>query len=179
MVDSLEPNENQIPDYPVRLGEFIGITLGAVAIIGAGFFGLGLRLLNNAFNPDRAEAIAKTIVDYQIPGGSHGVFGLSIGGAKLAQVHSIATSPNAPAISLFVSKTLVARETEQFSPNGATSDGADQQFTVKNSQVETKPFCGKPTPVTVETGEQTQPYVTQQFVTRLAPLKPMSNEPSF
>jgi len=143
-----------IPDYPVRLGEVILIVLGAIALLGAGCVGLYLRVINYAYNPGRAEAVAKAIVDYDIPGGAEGIFGINIGSAKLALVRSVSNPPN---VILFVAKNPITRDTEGVPGNLFTSDDMDQQFAVQSRRTETKTFCGAAIPITVEEGEQTFP----------------------
>ncbi len=146
------------PHYSVSIWELMLILFGAIALIGAGLIGLGIKVLNNAFDPMRAEAIAHSLVDYDIPGGSQGIFGINIGSAKLAWVRSNTTPPD---VILFVGKTPINKEAGQSERRDVKrdfetppSDTVTIQFTVTDSKVETKSFCGKPVDVTVETGEQ-------------------------
>lgn len=151
---------NPIPEYPVRIWEVILILFGAIAITSITGLGLGLKLWSNANDPQRAEAIARSIVDYQIPGGSQGIFGINIGSAKVALVRSRNDPPD---VVLFVGRTPITKESTNPKANGgefgeptvqASPETPDEEFTIASSRVETKSFCGKPTPVTVETGEQ-------------------------
>lgn len=148
-----------IPEYPVHWGEVVLITLGAIAVVGAGVSGLGMKAIGNAFDPGRAEAVAASLIDYQIPGGSRGIFGIKIGGAKVAWVRSVTTPPN---VVLFVGKTPINKETgetEQRNPfqdlENPPSDQAEDLFTPATSRSEFKTFCGQTVPVTVQVGEQT------------------------
>jgi hypothetical protein len=148
-----------IPDYPVRWGEVLLIALGAIAVMGAGLAGLGMKAIGNAFDPERAEAIATSLIDYEIPGGARGIFGIKIGGAKVAWVRSVATPPH---VVLFVGKTPINKETgeaEQRNPiqdfENPPSDQAEDVFTPATSRIEFKIFCGQTVPVIVQVGEQT------------------------
>lgn len=158
-----QPTLDEIPQYPVRFWEAILIVIGAIALIGTAFIGLGIKVLDNAFNPKRAEAIAQSLMDYQIPGGSRGVFGINIGSAKLATIRSLSDPPE---IILFVGKTPTKKESTQSQseapgngqpPGNSTeafSDDAATAFTVTESRTETKIFCGSPVPITLDQGQQ-------------------------
>ena len=146
---------SEIPQYRVRVVEVILIVMGAFALIGASMVGLGIKALNNAFNPARAEAIAKSIVDYQIPGGSKGSFGVNIGSAKIAWVQSVKSPPD---VFLLVGKVPLNKETDREELNKGdepSSDNSDEELSVTSSYLENKVFCGKTIPVTIKEGEQT------------------------
>jgi len=150
-----QSSTNEIPQYSVSVWEVVLIAIGALILIGLGLFGLGIKVLNNAFNPLRAEKIAHSLIDYKIPGGSQGVFGINIGVAKLAWVRS---TTNPPDVVLFVGKTPLNREANKtdlldLSENPPSED-ANQDFIATASTTESKIFCGKPLPVTVEEGQQ-------------------------
>jgi hypothetical protein len=152
-------SNNEIPHYPVSVWETILIVMGAITLIAAGMIGLGIKVLNNAFDPVQAEAIARSLLDYKIPGGSQGVFGINIGSAKLAWVRST-TSP--ADVLLFVGKTPLNKEVEQEAQQelrrdfeNPPSDEANQPFEVLESHTERRLFCGTTILITVEVGRQT------------------------
>lgn len=151
-----EQLNSEIPQYSVSVWEVIFIVIGAIALFGAACIGLGLKVLANAYNPTKAEAIAKSLIDYQIPGGSQGVFGINIGSAKLAWVRS-ATNP--PDVILFVGKTPLNKETNENDSNqgleNPPSDNVNEEFKATASRTENKVFCGKTVPVTIEEGQRT------------------------
>jgi hypothetical protein len=151
-------SKNEIPHYPVTVWEGILIVMGAIALVAAGMVGLGIKVLNNAFDPVRAEAIAKSLMDYKIPGGSQGVFGINIGSAKLAWVRS---TTNPPDVILFTGKTPITKEGGQRSQEELRRDFAipptedtSQEFMITESSSENRLFCGQVVPVTVEKGDQ-------------------------
>ncbi|HEY9725498.1 MAG TPA: hypothetical protein V6D50_03530 [Chroococcales cyanobacterium] len=147
--------DSEISRYPVRVWEVILILIGAMALISAACFGLGIKVLNNAFNPARAEAIAKSLLDYKIPGGSQGIFGLNIGSVTVASVYSHTTPPD---VVLVVGEIPLTRETDRESAQDfevTPSDNAEGNFTVTASHTENKAFCGKTVPVLIEQGKQT------------------------
>lgn len=170
-----EAQESEFPEpYKVSIWEALAVVGGAVLIVATGLAGLGLKALGNAFNPIRAEAIAQSVIGYQIPGGSRGFFGANIGSGKIAVVTSAATvavpsqQPEqqfTPAVELFFAQMPLEEpksedgavavvpqpENELFSGfSFAYQDPA--QFQIQQSQTEQKPFCGTVTPVEVEQG---------------------------
>lgn len=162
------------PQYPVSLWESIGIAIGAVLLVAVGLAGLGVKALNNAFNPQRAEAIARSVITYQIPGGTEGLFGANLGGAKIAVVSSTAspqgiapeTSP-LPAIELLVARIPASQETEEIVPQETAANEffsgfsfsyqVEGVFQVRQAATEYKSFCGSVVPVTVTRGDLTLP----------------------
>lgn len=151
-MDEIQTKGQAIPEYPVGVGELLLIVLGAIALVGAGFTGLYLRVINNAYDPQRVEAIAKTILAYDIPGGAEGFFGLNVGNARFALLRS---KTNPPDVILFAGKNPVTRDTQDSTGVPLSSDDMEQQFTVRNSRTETREFCHQPTTITIEEGEQT------------------------
>jgi hypothetical protein len=154
---------NEIPEYSVTPWEVILIIVGAIAVIGTGLLGLGLKALNNAFNPERADAIARTLIDYKMPGESRGIFGLKLGGSKYAWVRS---NQNPPDIILFIGKIAIDEEQdekEQDTDNKQLIDNFanppatefEATFITSSQETEEKIFCGQSVKVTVEKGEQT------------------------
>lgn len=166
-----------ITQYPVKVWEAIAIASGAILLVMTGLAGLGFKMVRNAFTPQRAEAIAKNLMEYTIPGGSQGAFGLNLGGATIAVVTSHKSlnssskaspySGNAPPIvELIVAKTPLDRETDEtgspqnfnpaFSFSGLSfSYQSDNGFQSTDSRLENKQFCGATVPVTIQTGKQT------------------------
>jgi hypothetical protein len=146
----------EICQYPVRVWEVILIVMAAIGLISVGLVGLVMKALNNAFDSTRAEVIAQSLIDYQIPGGSQGVFGINVGSAKLAWVRSSADPPN---VILFVGKTPLNKEGDNNEFNDSLgntpSSQVDENFTVSTSRIENKQFCGQIVPVTIEQGTQT------------------------
>lgn len=146
----------EICQYPVRVWEVVLIVMAAIGLISAGLVGLVMKALNNAFDPTRAEAIAHSLIEYQIPGGSQGIFGVNVGSAKLAWVRS---TTNPPDVILFVGKTPLNKDADNNEFNdtleNTPSGSVDENFTVTASRVENKLFCGQSVPVTIEQGEQT------------------------
>ncbi|WNZ22823.1 hypothetical protein HJG54_08110 [Leptolyngbya sp. NK1-12] len=168
-------------EYPVSIWEGVAITAGAVLLVIAGLAGLGIKALGNAFDAERAEAIAQSLMTYEIPGGSRGFFGTNIGGGKMAVVTSIATvtpatSPGAspqspqsiPTVELFLARMpLVAPETATEEPNPSPEPRNElfsgfsfsfqdpATFQVNEARTEEKPVCGMITPVEIQQGSLT------------------------
>jgi hypothetical protein len=155
--------------YPVSIWEAIAIFAGAMLLVAIGLAGLGLKTLNNAFDPKRAEAIAQSLVAYDIPGGASGTFGSNLGGAKVAVVASnrkLAIAPQGteptPEIELFIARIPIndvtnAMETDEefnneFFPGFSFSSQVEGAFQPQNSRTVSLNFCGRPTPVKIEEG---------------------------
>ncbi|AFY65747.1 hypothetical protein [Geitlerinema sp. PCC 7407] len=152
--------------------EVMAIATGAVAIVTLGLLGLSLKAITNAFDPTRAQAIAQNLVDYTIPGGSTGGFGLNLGGIKVALVGSSAlvstlTAPEQvtqqlpDGVMLRVTRLPIDRlarpedfEAVNFSNHfGITF--AHENLEIYRSYQEDKVLCGFTVPITIQTGSLT------------------------
>ncbi len=143
---------SRIPQYKVSIWETIAIFLGAIALVAAGLTGLGMKLLTNASKPQRAEAIASKIMQFNIPD-AQGFIGLNIAGAKVAVIRSKGEEPD---IMLLVARVPVDQETgkrriEKILDNIALED--EQSFKVLGERIETKTLCGESVLVNVKTGK--------------------------
>lgn len=145
---------SKIPQYKVSIWETGAIFLGAIALIGIGLTGLAMKFLSNAATPQRAEAIARNIMTYSLPGGSQGLLGLNIAGAKVAL---IASEGNEPDIQLLVARIPVDQETRKRQIErvlDAIALGADEEeFKVKKTRQENRDLCGESTSVTIKDGQ--------------------------
>ncbi|NJR38245.1 MAG: hypothetical protein HC781_04550 [Leptolyngbyaceae cyanobacterium CSU_1_4] len=152
----------------VSIWEAIAIFAGAIFLISVGVVGLGLKTLNNAFDPKRAEAIAQSLIEYKIPGGAEGTFGTNLGGAKVAVVASTRKLPGLQSqvlppseIELFIARipinevSSVGAEEEfnnEFFPGFSFSSQVEAAFKPVTSRTENREFCGIPTRVTIQEG---------------------------
>lgn len=146
---------NSICEYSVSIWEVILIIIGAIALIGTGFAWIGMRMLNNTFNPTRAEQVARSLIDYQIPSGSTGVMGLNIGAETFAIVKSNTEPPD---IFLYASKAPSDRISEETPVNLgdaiALENSVNGQFVFSNIDRTQKTLCDQKTSITVQTGQQ-------------------------
>lgn len=146
---------NSIPQYSVSIWEAILILIGAIALIGTGLAWIGMRMLNNTFNSVRAEEVARSLIDYKIPGGSSGIVGLSIGAETFAIVKSN-TEPSD--IFLYVSKAPSDRMSEETPINLgdaiALENSITGEFVFSDTYTEPKKLCNQPTQVTIQKGQQ-------------------------
>jgi hypothetical protein len=156
--------------YRVSIWEGITIVLGALFLTVFGLGVLGVKALNNAADPGRAEAIAHSMIAYKLPGGARGVFGTNLGGVKLALVQSMAPGgPNTAAepdaqparAELFVAQIPV---TEEIRFSNAEDDPSDDfflsyqtegTFQIAQTRTESKVLCGTPTPIKIQQGTLT------------------------
>ena len=165
-----------IPQYRVSIWEGIAIAAGAVMIVGVGVAGLSVKALNNAFNPQRAEAIAHSMADFAIPGGSKGLFGTNVGGGRMAVIGSESVLPlransTADAATMPEVELLVARIPTQQDPETDSADwGTDlffsgfsfsnqtaDAFKITTTRTEALAFCGAIAPVKIEQGTLSAP----------------------
>jgi hypothetical protein len=158
--------------YRVSIWEGIAIGTGAIFLGLVGLAGLASKALDNAYQPQRAEAIARSMIDYDIPGGSIGKFGANIGGAKIAVVSSrrypAGITPPPPAIAapsqleLFIAQIPDQEkgvpETEEdidnndFFPGFSFSYQDPTHFQIQTTRRETKTLCQQSLPITIHTG---------------------------
>lgn len=152
------------PNYRSSIWEAIAITLGALALVCAGLAGLGLKAYKNAFEPQRAEAIAQSIIDYQLPGESQGIFGIHIGGLKIAQVNSYEKgTPDdlIPQVELIIARVLLDNKNTDFDPQESLDPSEnpltfpyyqEDEFQSDTEITQTKLLCGQSVPVTIQNG---------------------------
>lgn len=167
----------QSPQYTVSVWEGIAITAGAVLLVAVGLAGLGVKALNNAFDPRRAQATAQSIADYQIAGGSRGVFGTNLGGGKLAVMNSLspvalpalpAGTSAPPQTELFLARIPITEgATDPSSEEDITGDSSVflsgfsfsyqdvDTFQIHSARTENRLLCGTSVPVTIQTGHLT------------------------
>jgi hypothetical protein len=189
VVNANSAASNATTPYSVSIWEAIAIFAGAIFLIAVGVVGLGLKTLNNAFDPKRAEAIAQSLIEYNIPGGSEGTFGTNLGGAKVAVVASIRKLPALQSqvlppseIELFIARipinevtTAVDSEEEfnnEFFPGFSFSSQVEAAFKPITSRTENREFCGVPTQVTIQEGslvlsDQAPPIPAVQYQARV------------
>jgi hypothetical protein len=165
-------DSNDLVEHPVSIWEGMAIMGGAILLIAAGLAGLGVKALGNAFDSQRAEAIARSLMEYNIPGGSKGFFGTNIGGGKMAVVTSnemiALDAQQTPAIELFTARMPLNRETETEAPSLPTPQPENELFSgfsfsyqdptafqVTQAQTEEKLFCGALIPVDIQQGALT------------------------
>lgn len=163
--DSSEP----IVTYPVSIWECMAIAAGALLLGLAGLAGLGLKFVNNAFDPVRAEAIAQSLMDYQIPGGAKGIFGANLGGAKVSLINSLTTvqvipqSNGIPAIvlpevELFIARLPMDRTGSEQIQDPLSISGIsftyepEGEFNAEQSIVQPRSLCGISAPLTLQQG---------------------------
>ncbi|OKH38124.1 hypothetical protein NIES2119_11245 [[Phormidium ambiguum] IAM M-71] len=147
----LQPNQLD----RVRFLDWVMLIGGAIALVTTGILGLGMKAYNNALDPKRAEAVAKSIIDYRIPAGSQGKFGIKVAGIKLAIVHS-KTSP--PDVEIFVMQTPLNRDTrqqEELERLRTPIEPTPTQFEVYSTTQQNLQFCNKPLNVTIYEGSYT------------------------
>ncbi|WP_416676188.1 hypothetical protein [Egbenema bharatensis] len=176
---TIEPTSLQPPeDYPVTLWETIGIIMGAIVLVVIGVAGLGVKAVQNAYEPERAEAIAHSLITYDLRDG-RGQFGTNVGGARIAVISSneppAEISPSLRnqaeslphSIELLVARIPVSQESESLELEADISHGffsgfsflhqVDGVFEVTTQRTEYREFCGGLSPVILQRGVLTLP----------------------
>jgi hypothetical protein len=155
VVRDLNTDLNEQTQYSVSIWEIMLITLGAIALLGAGLSGLGAKLLINMFEPSRAETIAKSLISYHIPGGSQGVAGINIGAEKFAIVKSNSDPPD---IVLSISKAPIGQAKDgldvSLESEMSLQENINGKFAADASYQENKIFCDRNLSVNIQQGQQ-------------------------
>jgi len=170
-MDDLEaklPNE-----YNNSLAELLLIIGAAGILFSAALLDIGIHGLKNALNSEKAEAIAKSMVGYEIPGGSQALIGLNIGAIRTALVTS---KNNPPTAGLIITRIPVNPETNRNKLKqdftGWYKNWIEQRITFTSSRVETKNLCDREVAVTIQEGElalenQTSSIPITQYITNI------------
>jgi hypothetical protein len=167
----------------VSFWEVVMVLAGAVLLAIAGALGLVIKFINNAEDPQRAKAIANSLIDYSIPGGAVGAFGANVGGAKIAlivsqelvnqelfseaplQQQGVSTFAAAiappPMAELFVARVPLDRRTSQETtatehltfPGMLFSYEPEGVFQLDSSRTENQFLCGAIAPITIQIGQ--------------------------
>jgi hypothetical protein len=152
--DLIETKTTPITNYSASWWEFLGISIGAVLLIGAGVASLGMKALHNATDPQRSEAVARSIFEFQIPGGSKGVFNYQTGGIKVA---SLVSDTSTPDVELFVAQVAAEEEIDRAQLpqdfGNTMPNSGNKQFQAIATRLENKTLCGTTIPVSVQEGE--------------------------
>jgi hypothetical protein len=154
--DLIETKTTPTTNYPVSWWEFLGISLGAVLLIGAGVANLRMKALHNSTDPQRSEAVARDIFEFQIPGGSKGVSNSQIGGIRAALISSDTSTPDVELLIVQIAaEEEIDRDRFPQDIRDRIPNSGGKQFKVSATRVENKTLCGITVPVTVQVGELT------------------------
>lgn len=159
-----QPIPSRIPQYKVSIWETFAVMFGAIALTTVGLTGLAMKFLSYAASPQRAEAIAKNIMSYNLPDGAQGLIGMNIAGAKVALVASEGDEPDTQLLvaRIPIDQASGRRQVEKIIDSIAL--GADEQeFRVQSIRVEKKELCGELIPVTIREGQLSFPDSTTKF----------------
>ena len=163
-----------IIQHHISVWEGMAIATGALLLAVAGLGGVGNKAARNATDPDRAVAIAHSIMNYQIPGDVTGSFGLNIGSIKMAVVSNAPTAGSLdtaalnptlrPRVELLVARTPLGTRTRVSNPNSGSdfdllslpglsiSYDIQGDFQAIRSTNSRSALCGVVTTVTIRNG---------------------------
>jgi hypothetical protein len=147
--------ETKLPkEYNNSLAELMLIIGIAGILFSAALLNVGIHAAKNALNHQKAEAIAKSMMKYNITGGSSARFGLNIGAIRMALVTS---RNNPPTVGLLIARIPVSPETNRNKIKqdftGWYKNWIEQRIEFTSSHTETKSLCGTEVPVTIQEGE--------------------------
>lgn len=152
IMDDLEtklPNE-----YNNSLAELLLIIGSAGVLFSAALLNVGIHAAMNALNPNKAEAIAKSMMRYDIPGGSQAPIGLNIGAIRTALVTSKTNPPN---VVLLINRIPVNPETNRNKLKqdftGWYKKWIEQRIEFTSSRIEVRKLCDSDVLVTIQEGE--------------------------
>lgn len=153
------PSPPEPTPKPTSIWKWVGIGCGAVSLLliglAVGLFFLVKETMNMSMDPQKAEQTAKSIMDYNIPGGSRGFMAMNISGLELAGVMS---AQEGDAVVLILGKMPSTMQSdpkqlqEAFQQNAENQMGSD--FQVKQQRTESKKLCGQTVAVNVLEGEK-------------------------
>lgn len=139
--------------------KWLGIGCGAfivLAIAGiAGMFFLAKQFFDLSFDSKKAEQIANSIMDYQIPGGSRGIMSMDVSGVEIAGLMSASNPEDAMLILGKVPPALQSSSAE-FQDSFQRSLQQQQGSTFKeiSNRTESRPLCGQTVTLSISEGEQ-------------------------
>lgn len=154
------PQETQ-PKKSPNILKWLGIGCGVTLILLGGIFitlgYLGKKALDTMMNPEEAEKTAKSIMEYDIPNGSKGVFLINVGNVKMAQVVSNNEPPEVELTLGEVTGDFAGKEEEmQKSLENKAQQNNKNNFKVESNRTEKKQLCNQEISVKIEEGKVTQ-----------------------
>lgn len=166
--------ETKLPnEYNNSLAELLLIVGAAGILFSTALLNIGFHAAKNALNTQKAEAIAKSMIKYNIPDGSHAQIGLNIGAIRIALVTS---KTNPPPVGLLIAQIPVNPETNRSKIKqdftGWYKNWVEQRIKFTSSYTETKTLCGMEVPVIIQEGElvledQTSSIPITQYITNV------------
>lgn len=166
--------ETKLPnEYNNSLAELLLIVGAAGILFSAALLNVGFHAAKNALNAQKAEAIAKSMIKYNIPDGSNAQIGLNIGAIRLALVTS---KINPPPVGLLIARIPVNPETNRSKIKqdftGWYKNWVEQRIKFTSSYTETKNLCGTEVSVIIQEGElvpenQTSSIPITQYITNV------------
>jgi hypothetical protein len=138
--------------------KWVAIGCGGLLVLGIGLFaGLafwGWKSLNPVTDPQQVEAQAKSLFDYNIPGGSKGLVSMNIMGVQMSQIVDTAPNPNV-FLMVGVLPAQFASQKEAFQQSFQESMQQQLQQNTQFSQTKTeqKTLCNQEVPVLIQEGQ--------------------------
>lgn len=129
-----------------------GVFFLFVLLIASAMF-FAFRQLNFSMDPEAVEEEARTVFDYEIPGGSQGLLTMNMFGVEIIQV----TDKNQPPDVLLMVGTLppafqTEQAQEQMIESFEESFSGQEQFETQNQRIEDRQLCGETVQVLIQDG---------------------------
>lgn len=159
------PQETQ-PKKSPNILKWLGIGCGITLILLGGIFitlgYLSKKALDTMMNPEAAEKTAKSIMEYDIPNGSKGVFLINVGNLKMAQVVSNNEPPEVElTLAEFTADFQGKEEEMKKSLENQTQKNHKNNFKVEFTRTEKKQLCSQEVSVKITEGTVTQASQTE------------------
>lgn len=140
--------------------KWLGIGCGAfivLAIAGiAGMFFLAKQFFDLSFDAKKAEQIANSIMDYQIPGGGKGIMSMDVSGVEIAGLMS-ASQPDSAMLILGRIPPAMQGSSAELQDSFQRSLKQQQGSTFKeiSNRTESRSLCSQTVALRISEGEQT------------------------
>lgn len=154
---NLEPNSSS--GSSGNVWKWFGIGCGGLLVLGIGgivaLVFVVQRSLNLSFADEQAEDTVRSIVDYEIPGGSQGFMSIDLGVIKIAGVMSQEDPSSLLLIVGEINASMMQQEPEAMREQlRDTVDDATEDMTVASERVESRQLCGQTVQVDIVEGQQ-------------------------
>jgi hypothetical protein len=147
------PEAPTLPHYKVKLWEVLGVGLLGVFLIALALLEVANQFFTKIQNPEQAESIARTVVDYQLPGGNQGLKSFE---TKAESFALVGNRRNPPDLLMLVTQAPIepdrVEDQRNFAEELDITTALVGSWRRAKQTTQQKQFCGKSVNVTVRQG---------------------------
>jgi hypothetical protein len=152
-----EPNEildkQGLPNYKVKLWEVVGVGILGILLVALALLEVVNQFFTKIQNPAQAESIARTVVDYQLPGGNQGLKSFE---TKAESFALVGNRRNPPDLLMLVTQALIEPDRVEnqrpFTEELDITTALVGSWRKAKQSTQQKQFCGQRVSVTVRQG---------------------------